>query len=68
VGLVGLRYDFAAFVWCFGRVLDVFEDDWAVFYYNEHVMHQARLSNVMCRLQEDHNPSAIRDLDAILAQ
>ena len=46
----------------------MFEDDWAVLYYNEHVMHQAGLSNVMCRLQEDHNPSAIRDLDAIPAQ
>ena len=46
----------------------MFEDDWAVFYYNEHVMVQARLSNVMCRLQEDHNPSTTRDLDAVLAQ
>ena len=41
MGLVGLRYDFATFVWCFGRVLEVYEDvadDWAVFRCNECVM------------------------------
>ena len=39
MGLVGLRYDFATLVWCFGRVLEVYEaDDWAVFRCNECVM------------------------------
>ena len=41
MGLFGLRYDFSTFAWCFGRVLDVFDDvadDWGVLRSNEYVM------------------------------
>ena len=65
MGLVGLRYDFATFVWCFGRVLEV-ADDWAVFRCNVNMLWFR--SNVMHRLQEDDNPSIILNLDEIPAQ